>query len=388
MKRKFLALALALIMALALCACHPGASVKKAMQEGEEKLTSVENCALVLQLSAKPLAELYLDEDWNVMKATLGKEALALTGLSYADAVAAILSEGKLDRNSIQLQVQASANGPLTPEQLLLLQQPVTEDQEAVIPEVDQSVVVASDCGANLVMVEELSNGDLFYDYYSGSSIVRQVCYRIDGSYDEWHYRGHWPNLQTIATIHVTPDGLRMEGYYDFDENGQQIYHMQKWSDGTLEEQHFYSNGNQKSIRVEDASGNVEEIQYDENGNHTYHSQKWADGSTAETYYHPNGNPKTSEAHNPNGDNWVYRYVTYAENGACTEEICHLADGSTQEIRYDADGRPLSDRHTSPNGDWCEYVYDANGCIQTEEGSVNGEYYINRYDENGAKIEE
>lgn len=388
MKRRVFALALVLIMALTLCACQQGTSVEKDMQAGEEKLTSMEDCSLVLQLSAKPLAELYLDGNWNVMKATLDKEELALTGLSYADALAALLNEGTVKREDIQLQVLASANGPLTTEQLLLLQRPVTEDEETVIPEVDQSVVVAADAGADSFTVEEMANGDLFYDYYSNGSVVRQICYHPDGSYDEWHYKGQWPNLYTTATITVTADGLRIEEHFDYDENGQMIYHMQKWSDGTLEENAYYSSGNQKSHKVEDADGNAEEVQYDENGNHTYHFQRWADGSTGETYYHPNGNPKTSEEHAPNSDNWVYRYRTYAENGACTEEICHFADGSIQEVRYDADGRILSDRRTYPNGDWTEVTYYPSGITKTEEGSLGGEYYINQYDEKGMKIED
>ena len=383
MKIRFLALALVLAAALTLCACQQATSVKKDMQEGEDKLTSVEECSLVLQLSGKPRMELYLDENWNVMKATLDKEELDLTGLNYADAVAAILAEGKLERSNIQLQVLASANGPLTTEQLLLLQQPVMEDEEAVIPEVDQSVVVAADAGADSFTVEEMANGDLFYDYYSNGSVVRQICYHPDGSYDEWHYKGQWPNLYTTATISVTADGLRREQYFDYDENGQLIYHMQKYSDGTLEENAYYSSGNQKSLRVEDADGNAEETQYDENGNHTYRFQRWADGSSVETYYHPNGNPKTSEEHNPNGD---YRYRTYAENGACTEEISRFADGSTQETKYDADGRILSDRRTYPNGDWIARTYYPSGRIKSEEGSAGGEDYSFQYDENGSRI--
>jgi len=385
MKRRLFALVLA--MTLLLCACGQK-SIENSVQEGQQKLTSVENCALVLQIADKPLAELYLDENWIVMKATLDKEELALTGLSYADAVNTILSEGKLDRANIQLQVLSSASGPLTREQLLQLQQAVTPDETAVIPEVDQSVVVAADAGADSFTVEEMANGDLFYDYYSNGSVVRQVCYHPDGSYDEWRYKGQWPNIYTTATISVTADGLRREEYFDYDENGQQIYHMQKWSDGTLEENAYYSSGNQKSVRKEDADGNAEETQYDENGNCTYHFQRWADGSTGETYYHPNGNPKTSEEHNPNGDNWVYRYRTYAENGVCTEEICHIADGSIQEVIYDADGRILSDRRTYPNGDWTEVTYYPIGTVQTEEGSKGGEYYINHYDEKGIKIED
>lgn len=384
MKRRFLALTLVLGMVFALCACGKTYNIEKRLQAEEEKLTSVEECSLVLQLSGKPRVELYLDENWNVMKATLDKEELDLTGLNYADAVAAILSEGKLDHSNIQLQVLASANGPLTTEQLLLLQQPVTEDEEAVIPEVDQSVVVAADAGADSFTVEEMANGDLFYDYYSGGSVVRQVCYHSDGSYDEWHYKGQWPNIYTTATISVTADGLRREQYFDYDENGQLIYHMQKYSDGTLEENAYYSSGNLKSLRLEDADGNADEAQYDENGNCTYHFQRWADGSTVETYYHPNGNPKTSEEHSPNGD---YRYRTYAENGACTEEISRFADGSTQKAKYDADGRLLSDRRTYPNGDWQEQTFYPNGCTQTEEGSLNGEYFFKQYDENGVLLE-
>ena len=385
MKRRLFALALA--MTLLLCACGQK-NIEDRVQEGQQKLTSVESCALVLQLADKPLVQLYLDEEWTVMKATLDKAELELTGMSYADAVDAILSQGKVERADIQLQVMASAGGPLTREQLLLLQQPVTEDEEAVIPEVDQSVVVAADAGADSFTVEEMANGDIFYDYYSGASVMRQVCYHPDGSYDEWHYKGQWPNIYTTATISVTADGLRIEEYLDYDENGQLIYHMQKWSDGTLEENAYYSSGNQKSLRKEDADGNAEEVQYDENSNRTYSFQRWADGSTAETYYHPNGNPKTSEEHNPNGDSWVYRYTTYAENGACTEEICHIADGSIREVIYDADGRILSDRCTYPNGDWTEVTYYPSGTVQTEEGSKGGEYYINHYDEKGMKIGE
>ena len=383
MKIRFLALALVLAAALTLCACQQATSVKKDMQEGEDKLTSVEECSLVLQLSGKPRMELYLDENWNVMKATLDKEELDLMGRNYADAVAAILSEGKLERSNIQLQVLASANGPLTTEQLLLLQQPVTKDEEVVIPEVDQSVVVAADAGADSFTVEEMANGDLFYDYYSNGSVVRQICYHPDGSYDEWHYKGQWPNLYTTATIRVTADGLRREDYFDYDENGQLIYHMQKYSDGALEENAYYSSGTQKSHRREDADGNAEEVQYDENGNCTHHFQRWADGSTEETYYHPNGNPKTTEEHNPNGD---YRCRTYAENGVCMEEISRFADGSTQETRYDADGRILSDRRTYPNRDWIARTYYPSGRIKSEEGSTGGEDYSFQYDENGSRI--
>lgn len=384
MKRRLFALVLA--MTLLLCACGQK-SIENSVQEGQQKLTSVESCTLVLQIADKPLAELYLDENWIVVKATLDKEELALTGLSYADAVDTILSEGKLDRANIQLQVLSSASGPLTREQLLQLQQAITPDEENVIPEVDQSAVVAADAGADSFTVEEMANGDLFYDYYSNGSVVRQVCYHPDGSYDEWHYKGQWPNLYTTAMIIVTADGLRIEEHFDYDENGQLIYHMLKNSDGSLQENAYYSSGNQKSFRRKDADGNDEEVQYDENGNHTYHFQRWADGSTGETYYHPNGNPKTSEEHNPNGDSWVYRYRTYAENGACTEEICHFADGSIREVRYDADGRILSDRCTYPNGDWTEVTYYPSGITKTEEGSVGGEYYIVQYDENGVIVE-
>ena len=60
MKRSFFALTLVLAMALLLCACGND-NIENSVQEGQQKLTSVESCALVLQIADKPLVELYLD---------------------------------------------------------------------------------------------------------------------------------------------------------------------------------------------------------------------------------------------------------------------------------------------------------------------------------------
>lgn len=388
MERKLFALVLGLIMVFGLCACQRDTNVKKRAQEGEEKLTSVENCSLVLRLTADSPLELYLDADGIVLKTTNDDQDLKLDGLSYAAAVDAVLSARKVNRDDVQIEVLASASGPLPPEQLLQLQQAITDDEEEMIAAVDQSAVVAADCGADSVKVEELDNGDIFYDYYSGSTVVRQACYRVDGSYDEWQYEGVWPNIQTVATIQVTPDGLRREDYHDYDENGQLIYHMQKHSDGMFEEHTYYSDGSIKSHRGEGADGSAYEEQYDENGNYTYSYQRWADGSTGETYYYANGNPKTVEEHCPENENHVYMYRTCRENGTCEEELLRFADGSTEQYKYNTDGCVINRRRDYPNGDWKEVTYYPSGSFKTEEGSVGGEYWIIRYDEKGIKIED
>lgn len=411
MKRKLFVLILVLVVVFGMCACQRDTNVKKRAQEGEEKLASVENCSLVLRLTAGNQLELYLDADGIVLKTTNDDQDLNLEGLSYAAAVDAVLSERNVNRADVHIEVLASASGPLPPEQLQQLQQVITDDEAGKISAVDQSAVVAADCGADSVMVDELDNGDLFYDYYSGSTVVRQACYRVDGSYDEWQYEGIWPNIRTVATIHVTPDGIRSEHYCDYDENGQLIYHMQKHSDGMFEEHTYYSDGSDKTSKTGGPDGTVEEQYFDENGNYTYVYNRWADGSTRETYYYANGNPKTEEAHCPESENYIYMYRTYRENGTCEEEllrfldgstrqyqydergsckneIFQLSDGSTEQRKYNADGCEIFRRYDYPNGDWMVLTYYPSGRTKTEEGSVGGESYLFHYDENGIAIED
>lgn len=106
MIRKILSLALVLAMVFLLYACgQEGAKIvdiQNSVQEGKEKLESVENCCLVLQISINPQLELYLDADGTVLKAvSVNKDAeqllaaLQLTGLSFDDAVRAILGGAK-----------------------------------------------------------------------------------------------------------------------------------------------------------------------------------------------------------------------------------------------------------------------------------------------------
>lgn len=376
MKRKFLLLALALAMAFMLCACGQASNIKlntnHSAQEGQKKLASVENCHLVLRLTINPKLELYLDEAGTVLKATGenkdGKrllEELELTGLSYADAVNAILSgaaEQELlkENANVQIDVLASADGPLAYEQTQQLQQAVTDYDEDLASSVDQSTIVAAYCGADIIEVEESDNGDVWYSYYSGMKLIREIRYAADGSYTEWVYQPWGISSLTTDVIDIDPDGTRREEHLAY-EDGCLTHNILQNSDGYYEERTYYSNGNVKTQK-----------------------NSWADGSYGEYTFYANGNPETERYTGADG---TVQERTYYENGVCAVSKNVYPDGASCLEEYNADGNCTYLMKTYANGDWEKEDYYPNGSPQTREGSVGGEYYIIHYDEDGQIIE-
>lgn len=394
MKRKLLALALVLSLAFSLFGCGQGTDIRKEAQDGEEKLVSTQECHLLLRLNAGSPVELYLDESETVLKAAGEEDFLAeleLAGMSYADAVAAILQRagerGLLTETAeVTIDVLASAAGPLTLEQTRRLEQAVSAYDAGLTSFADQRTVVAADCGAETVKVETLANGDLFYNYYVNGVAVREVCYGADGSYKEWVYDG----MLTTDTIYISPDGGRSEEHLTYD-GGELIAWSHTVQEGdrssTVEERYENGQVSCKIHTVQDGDRSSTEEERYENGQVSYFSLRDSNGYAAEITYYSDGRPRTEEEHNPNGEAYVYRYRAYEADGSCLSTET-AKDGTVLECRNNANGMETYRRCTYANGDWMERTYHPNGSTKTEEGSTGGAYYCFRYDENGMLIEE
>ena len=395
---KKIVFALVLCMILTLFGCGQTVDVRKEAQEGEEKLTAVEECHLLVQLTVQHKLELYLDENGTVLKAAAGDEegegfltGLELIGLSYEEAVSAILAraaeQGILAENAdIAIDVLASADGSLTYEQIQQLEKAVSDYDALLVPFADQSVVVAEDCGAEKVVVDTLANGDLFYDYYVNDIAVRQVCYHTDGSYTEWIYDETGRN--TLAVINVTADGRRTEERNTY-ENGVQTgwAHTIQEGEHTVYEEMRYENGQVVYSCMKDSEGTSSETSYFSDGTVEMTRESRPDGSVSEIHYYPNGKTKTSEEHCPNGESYVYRYAAYEEDGSSVREE-KTPDGTTRYSEINSSGMEIYYRCTYANGDWEERSFYPSGSPKSEAGSVGGEEYSFRYDENGQIVEE
>ena len=320
MRKRIFSFILALAMGFSLIACSNGTvKVNQKIQDGAKKLSSVENCCLVLQITINPKLEIYLNKEGTVLKVDAGNhdgkkllEALELTGLSFADAMGVVLAAAAAqdflaEDPKVEITVLASANGPLSLEQFQKLAQTVTDYSEALVPVMDQSIVEAENCGADLVQVEHMTNGDMFYSYFSNMERIREICYGADGSYHEWVYE----NRKGIATITIESDGARYEEHSSYEDgqmifhsmltpsmleettyysNGTQKSHKTTFTDGSGEEQQFYENGNPKSTLTIHADGSLEEHQFHENGAEKYSRVVFSDGSVEEGYYDEAGN--------------------------------------------------------------------------------------------------
>ena len=423
MKKKLFVLTLALSIALVFCACGRKDNVSENIQEGQEKLVSVEQCHMVVQLTVGHELELYLNGDGTVLKAAADEEGeaflaeLELAGLSYEDAVGAILSRAEeqgilTGKAHVPINVLASAGGTLTFEQTNRLQQAVTDYDGNFSAFADQSIVVAEDCGAEKVVVDTLANGDLFYDYYVNDVAVRQVCYHTDGSCTEWIYDETGRN--TLAVITVTADGLRKEerSSYEngiqtshsmshqegdrffseteyYDENGVKTgwAHTTREGDRTVTEEQRYENGQIVYSCMKDSEGASGETSYYSDGTVKMTKESRPDGSVSENHYYPNGKAKSSAEYCPNGENYVYRCTSYEEDGSGWQED-EMKDGTVRRSEFNADGVVILFRCTYPNGDWEERTFYPGGIIQKEESSIGGEYYVNYYDENGQLMDE
>ena len=384
MKRKMIVLLLAFIVAFSLCACGDSVDIQQSVSEGQEKLASVENCAMVLRITINPQLELYLDNGGTVLKSVAcnddGEQLLAakdLTGLGYTDAMNAILSgaekQGFLSNKAeVQIEVLSSANGPLTFEQTQQMNQTVKDYNQDLVSSVDQTVVVAQDSDATSVVVEEFDNGDLFYSYYVGQEVVREICYGVDGSYTEWVYE----NRNTVKTIHIFPNGDHREEYFTYHSNGQLSTWKMFFTDATgtqesLEE--YWENGNMKSnqmLSITDAQTEKFFEEYDENG--TLRSvQHVVIGDT--------GTEEILEEYDENGTLRSKRHIMNHDTG--TEEILE---------EYDENGTLRSVQHVM-NYDTGTYntreEYYENGNLNTRtivwtEGTASGESF-EEYAENG-----
>lgn len=369
MRKRIPALIMVLVMLISLCACGGSGNVKRNLnikqniQDGIGKLSSVENCHLVLRLTVNSQLDLYLDETESVLKAEAGNkdgqrllEGLELTGLACEDAVRTILStavERELlpEGAEVRIDVLASATGPLSPEQVQQLNQAVSDYSEHQAASVDQSVVEAESCGANLVQVENMENGDIFYSYFSNMERIREICYGADGSYHEWVYE----DGQTVSTIIVNPDGSRQEEHCTY-EDGQVVYHSLQDTYG-LEENAYYSDGTQKSHKRSGTDGSVEEQQFYENGNPKTFKTVWSDSSFAEQYFDENGVPTYSYEYHDGKSSERYYYA----NGNLKTSLDILSDGTVQERQYYENGATKSSRDTSPDGTVSEEYYDEAG---------------------------
>lgn len=428
MKRRFLALALVLSAALALCACGDNADsqqdvaiLQPNVQEGLEKLASVKNCHLVLQLTINPQLELYLDEAGTVLKAAAGNEdgevllaELDLTGLAYSDAVSAILSgaeeQGLLAENArVQIDVLASADGPLAYEETRQLEQAVTDYSEDLSASIDQSTVVAAQCGAALIEIENAENGDVWYSYYSSDvTLIREICYGADGSYREWVYLD---GSTTTDAIDIAPDGSRQEEhmtYYsdgtqkthevigtdgtssweaftEYYENGNPKTSKEVWADGSVAESTFYTNGSCKTSKEVRADGTVQERTYYENGQRSFYKDVYPDGTVRERSYDENGNLKTSK------DVWA--------DGTTAEEHCTYYSGGTRKTwkmvrtdgtaleeyfeEYYENGNQKTYNMVRSDGTVAEQRFAENGNLIYRFESGDNHKMEEHYDENG-----
>ena len=364
MRKRICTFVLVLVMAFALCACNRQIiNIQHSVQEGKQKLTSVENCHLVLQLTINPQLVLYLDEAGTVLKAEAGNKdgesllaVLELTGLSYEDAVTAVLSTAAAQNflpegATVQIEVLASADGPLSSEQTQQLEKTVTDYNEELASLVDKNVVLSEDCGAYWVQLDNMNNGDLFYSFFSGSECIREICYGADGSYHEWIYK----NKQTVSTITVNADGTRYEEHQSF-EDGKMVYHS-ILTPSKLEETTYYSDGTLQSSKVTGVDGFVEEQLFYENGNRKEHKIVWSDGSFGESYFNESGIITYSYESNDNGSTEKYYYT----NGNVKTSLEILADGTVREREYNQNGTMKYSRDTYPDGSVWEEIYDEAG---------------------------
>ena len=362
-------LLVALVMVFLLCACSSQkVNIEQRIQEGVEQLSSVENCHLVLRIVINPQLDLYLNDEGVVLKAEAGNKdgesllaEVDLAGLSYHDAVTAVLAtaekQNHLPKNAVvQIAVLASADGPLSMEETQQLEQVVADYSQQLKPAVDQSVVVAADCGADLVQIENLENGDVFYSFFSSMERIREICYGADGSYTEWVYENRqtgsiitvkadgtrWEDHlayegdQLVCYSRQTPDGLEESTYYN---NGATKLHKRVMSDGSFEEMEYYENGNQKTHKMLWSDGSSGEVQFDENGVKTYSNEICEDYSHV-AYYYPNGNFKSSLVTYSDGR---IQEQQFYENGGIKYSKDSFPDGTVWEHYYDEDGTKIDD---------------------------------------------
>ena len=394
MKNKFLHLILALAMALLLCACGQTANQPSPqitdlinnVRDGAAKLNSTENCQVVLQVSINPQLELYLDETGTVLKvAAINNDAqqllnaLQLEGISLGDAMGSILGaakeQGFFDQDStIQIDVLASASGPLTLDQTRQLIRIITDYDPSLAASVNQHAVVAAHCGATTMKSEVLENGDQFYSYYDDSGLVREICYGADGAYTEWRYQG----LDTTDTYYISPNGARHEEHYTYYQAGVKKDWKSIWIDGT-------------SVQEELAV-------YHENGTLKEHTITHSDTDYYEYIFesfHPNGNPKTKnhmrtteqeqdescEEYNANG-----KLITGTSKRSVGDEV----EESFTTCEYHPNGELKVKNYTSStnNGQEESYEeYNANGTLKTKNYSLTtgNEHYESQenYNEDG-----
>ena len=441
MKRKILSLVLVLVLLLPLSACKKTNLQIPNSRKDVQKLSSVEDCHLLLRLSINPQFEIYLDENAVVLKVTGGntdgKKLLAdmeLTGLLYDDAVKAILdaaaAQGFLKDNAhIQIDVLAGADDALTYEESRKLGQAVTEYDDSLSVFVDQSAVIAAEYGADLIEVEHWENGDVWYSYFYQWTLLRETLYAADGSYSDYVYDGK----KTLSAIFITPDGNRTEQHCTYDDAGLVLTHrviMQEGDNISIEEerftyddagvvltrQHVWQEGDFTSTvdewfedgvltrsleatdgcsveRYYDENGNIAhslemmdgcsiEHYYDENGNIT-HSLEMMDGRSIERYYDENGNITHSLEMMDGRSIECY----YGENGNITHSL-EVMDGATREQYYDEYGNITRSLEVM-DGATQERYYDTNGvCSYAYDTFPNGDWRKEIYYPNGVKKSE
>ena len=374
MKRRILSLVLLLVMLLSLSACKKTTLQIPNSKKDAQKLSSVENCHLLLCIRINPQFEIYLDEDGTVLKIiggnADGKKLLAnmdLTGLLYDDAVNAILdaaaAQGLLkDGAHVRIDVLASADGALTYEQSRQLEQVVTRYDDKLTTFVDQSAVIAAEYGADLIEVEHWENGDVWYSYFCEWTLLRETLYAADGSYSDYVYDGK----NTLSSIFITPDGRRTEEHFTYDEAGLVLTWQHVWQEGddiSIEEERFtYDEAGlvltrQLVLQEGDFTSTMDE--WFEDGVLT-HSLEMTDECSSEHYYDENGNITRS---------------------------LEVKDGATQERHFDTNGMCTYAYDSFPNGDWRKDIYYPNGMKKSEEGISNGVYYSFFYDEKGQQIQ-
>ena len=396
MKRRILSLALVLVMLLALSACEKTTLQIPNSKKDVQKLSSVEDCYLLLRLSINPQFEIYLDENAVVLKVTGGnadgKKLLAdleLTGLPYDDAVNAILdaaaAQGLLkDDAHVRIDVLAGADGALTYEESQQLQQPVTQYSDGLSVFVDQSAVIATEYGADLIEVEHWENGDVWYSYFRQMTLLRETLYAADGSYSDHVYDG----TKTLSAIFINPDGSRTEEHCTYDDAGLLLTHkviVQEGDDISIEEERFtYDDAGvvltrQHIMQEGDFTTTVDE--WFEDGVLT-RSLEATDEWSIERYYDENGNI----THSLEVMDGATREQYYDEYGNITRSL-EVMNGATRECHFDTNGMCSYAYDTFPNGDWRKEIYYPNGVKKSEEGISNGVYYSFFYNEQGQQIQ-
>ena len=404
MKNKFLHLILALAMALLLCACGQTANQPSPqitdlinnVRDGAAKLNSTENCQVVLQVSINPQLELYLDETGTVLKvAAINNDAqqllnaLQLEGISLGDAMGSILGaakeQGFFDQDStIQIDVLASASGPLTLDQTRQLIRIITDYDPSLAASVNQHAVVAAHCGATTMKSEVLENGDQFYSYYDDSGLVREICYGADGSYAEWRYQG----LDTTDTYYISPNGARHEEHYTYYQAGVKKDWKSIWIDGTSVQEElevYHENGTLKEHTITHSDTDYYEYTFESfhpNGspktkNHTRTTEHEKNESCEE--YNANGKLITGTSKRSVGDEVEESFTTceYHPNGELKVKNYSLTTENEHyesQENYNEDGNLVTGTYKRITGDEVEESFTAceyhpNGKLKTENNT-------------------